>query len=89
MTQHCTRITVHVQPRASKTEVVGEHGDAIKIRLAAPPVDNAANQALIEFLAETLDLPKRNVRIAGGASSRRKSVDIDGMTLPQIRLKLL
>ena len=52
------RISVYVQPRASKTEVAGMHGDAWKIRVAAPPVDNAANAELIEFIALKLDIAK-------------------------------
>jgi len=70
------RLNIYVQPRASKTEVVGEHGEAIKIRLAAPPVDGAANATLTEFLAARLGLPKAAVKIVGGASSRRKIVEI-------------
>ena len=48
------RLIVHVQPRAKRSEVVGRHGDAIKVRLAAPPVDGAANEELVRFLAEAL-----------------------------------
>jgi hypothetical protein len=75
-----TRIRVYVQPRASKTAVAGMHGDSVRIRLAAPPVDNAANEALIEFIADKLDLGKRCVRVAAGATSRRKLIEIDGVT---------
>ena len=78
------RISVYVQPRASKTEVVGMHGDAWKIRVAAPPVDNAANAELIEFLASKLDIPKRSVRIAAGETGRRKIVEIDGASLEAV-----
>lgn len=74
------RITVYVQPRASKTEVVGMHGDALKIRLTAPPVDNAANEALIDFIAAKLGIPKSSVRVAAGATGRRKIVEITGVT---------
>lgn len=74
-----TRIKVHVQPRASRTEVTGMHGDSVRIRLAAPPVDNAANEALIAFVAETLGLPKRQVRLAGGATSRQKILEVTGI----------
>lgn len=72
-------ITVHVQPRARRTEVAGRHGDAIKIRLAAPPVDNAANEELVRFLAAALGVPRAAVRIARGAAARRKTVVIDGV----------
>lgn len=74
------RIKVYVQPRASKTAVVGMHGDALHIRIAAPPVENAANEALVALLAERLRIGKRNVRIVSGAHSRRKVVEIDGMS---------
>ena len=74
------RISVYVQPRASKTEIAGMHGDALKIRLTAPPVDNAANAALIEFIAGKLGIPKGSVRVAAGATSRRKTVEIAGVT---------
>ena len=74
-----TTLDVHVQPRASKTEVVGWHGDAIKIRVAAPPVDGAANDALVLFLAELLGVPRAGVTIVGGATSRRKRVAIVGI----------
>jgi hypothetical protein len=74
------RITVHVQPRASKTEIAGLHGDAIKVRLAAPPVDGAANEALVDFLAEALQVPRSAVAITAGHSARRKVVTVDGLT---------
>lgn len=74
------RIIVHVQPGASATAVAGLHGDAIKIRVAAAPVDNAANLALIEFLAERCGVPKHCVRVARGASSRRKTIEISGLS---------
>ena len=69
-----------VQPRASRTQVVGEHGDALKIRLAAPPVDGAANEALIEFLAKTLSVPRSAVAVRSGQAGRRKLVAVDGVT---------
>jgi uncharacterized protein len=71
---------VHVVPRAARTEVVGRHGDAVKIRLAAPPVDGAANEELIRFLAERLDVPRSAVTVKAGASGRRKTVAIAGVT---------
>lgn len=74
------RFSVRVQPRASRSEVVGEHGDAIKIRLAAPPVDGAANDALVIFLAESFAVPRRAVRILAGETSRSKIIEIDGVT---------
>ncbi len=75
-----TTLTVHVVPRARRTEVAGRHGDAIRIRLAAPPVDGAANAELVRFLAERLGLPRRAVAIRSGATGRRKTVAITGVT---------
>lgn len=83
------RLQLHIQPRASKTEIVGVHGDALKIRLAAPPVDGAANEALIRFLAETLAVPRAAVTLDGGASSRRKTVEVRGQTPDEVRSRLL
>lgn len=71
------RIAVHVQPKASRTEIAGTHDGCLKIRLAAPPVDGAANTALIEFIAKRLGIAKSRVRIVSGAASRRKLVEID------------
>lgn len=73
------RISVYVQPRASKTAIVGMHDGAIKIRLAAPPVDGAANAALIEFIAKKVGVPRSRVRLVSGASARRKIVEIEGV----------
>jgi uncharacterized protein (TIGR00251 family) len=70
---------VRVQPRASRTEVAGPYGDAIRIRLTAPPVDGAANEALVRFLAERLDVPRSAMRIEGGATDRSKIVAVDGI----------
>jgi uncharacterized protein (TIGR00251 family) len=72
-------LTLHVQPGARRTEVAGLHGDALKIRLAAPPVDGKANAALIEFLAGRLGLPKSAVRLVGGQGSRRKILELDAV----------
>ena len=73
------RFNVHVQPRAKRSELAGRHGDALKIRLAAPPVDGAANEELVRFIAETLGLPRRAVRIASGLKGRDKVVEVDGL----------
>ena len=71
-------LTLHVQPGARKSGVTGAHGDALKIRIAAPAVDNKANAALIDFLSETLDVPKSSIAIRRGATGRRKVVEITG-----------
>jgi uncharacterized protein (TIGR00251 family) len=65
-------LDVHVQPRASRNAIVGVHADALKIRLTAPPVDNAANQAVIQLLAKTLKCPKSDLEIVAGHTARRK-----------------
>ncbi len=73
------RIAVQVQPRASKTEVAGLHGEAVRIRLAAPPVDGAANDALVRFLSDLLGVPRSAVTISSGLSARRKTVLVAGL----------
>jgi uncharacterized protein (TIGR00251 family) len=73
------RFAVRVQPRASRSEVAGLHGGALKVRLAAPPVDGAANDALVRLLAELLGVPRRAVRIESGHASRSKVVEVDGV----------
>jgi uncharacterized protein (TIGR00251 family) len=78
------RIIVYVQPRASKTAVAGMHDGCVKIRLAAPPVDGAANAALVEFVAGQLGIAKSRVRITAGLASRRKTVEVDGVTAEQL-----
>ena len=74
------RLDVYIQPRASKTEFAGLHDGVVKIRIAAPPVENAANLALIEFVAQQLGIAKRSVRIVSGSTGRRKTLEIDGLT---------
>ena len=75
---------VRVQPRASKDEIAGEMGGALKVRLQAPAVENRANEALIEFLAQLLKTPKAAVRILSGDRSRTKRLEIRGVTRQQI-----
>ena len=79
------RLTVRVQPRASDTRVAGVHGDALKVRLKAPPVDGAANEALVELLAGTFGIHSRAVRIVAGMSSRTKVVELAGVTEDRVR----
>ena len=71
-------LTLHIQPGAKRTEFAGRHGDALKIRLAAPPVDGKANEALIKFIAATLHLPKSSVMLKSGQTSRRKVLEVSG-----------
>ena len=82
-------IVVHVVPRAKVTEVAGRHGDAIRIRLAAPPVDGAANAELVRFLAERLGVPRSAVTIVRGATARRKTVSIEGVDAARVVHTLL
>jgi uncharacterized protein (TIGR00251 family) len=79
---------VLVQPRASRDSIEGEHGDALKIRLTAPPVDDRANEALVRLLAERLNVPRAAVRIVAGEKSRRKRVVVRGVKREQV-LELL
>ncbi len=79
---------VRVVPRASKNEVSGRHGDAVKIRLTAPPVEGAANEALIEFLAGVLDVRKNQIEILSGHTSRDKIVCVIGLTPRQVEERL-
>jgi hypothetical protein len=74
------RLSIHVQPRASRTEIAGSHGDALKVRLTAPPVEGAANDELIQLLADTFAVGRRAIRIVAGERSRSKIVEIDGIT---------
>ena len=67
-------LTLHIQPGAKKSEVVGLHGDALKVRVASPPVDGKANDALIAFIADQFGLPKRAVQLVKGDTSRAKTV---------------
>ena len=79
------RVSVHVQPRAARTEFAGVHGTALKVRLAAPPVDGAANDALTAFLAERFGVPRRAVRIVAGQTARAKVVELDGVAADAVR----
>ncbi|HSA94247.1 MAG TPA: DUF167 domain-containing protein [Terriglobales bacterium] len=74
------RFAVKVQPRAKRNAIVGQLGDALKIALTAPPLEGRANQALVEFLAEILNVPRSSITIAAGQSSRRKVVAIAGLS---------
>jgi uncharacterized protein len=79
------RIPVHAQPRASRSELAGEHGGALRVRLAAPPVDGEANEELLRLLARALGRPRSAVRIAGGGRGRRKLVEVEGVDVATAR----
>jgi uncharacterized protein (TIGR00251 family) len=81
-------LNLHIQPGAKRTETAGLYGDALKIRLAAPPVDGKANDALIAFLAKTLGVPKSRIELVSGQTSRAKRVRIGGVSPDAAAAKL-
>jgi uncharacterized protein len=83
-----TLLPVRVTPRASRAGVDGVADGALRVRLTAPPVEGAANAALIGFLAERLGLPKSAVTLVAGATSRRKTLHIAGLTPDEVRARL-
>lgn len=83
----CT-LAIKAIPNAPRSEIIGWLGDALKIKIHAPPVEGRANEALCEFLAETLGLPRRAVSVLRGDTSRQKLVRIEGLTLADLKAKL-
>jgi uncharacterized protein len=81
-------ISVRVIPRADRSRVAGTRGNALLVRLSAPPVDGAANRELIDVIATTLDVPKGAVSIVGGELSRGKRVRVDGIDVKTATLRL-
>ena len=80
-------LTCFVQPKASRDEIVGLHNDALKIRIAAPPIDGKANRHLIDYLSKLFEVPKKNVKIVRGLSGRDKTVAItQPQTVPESTL---
>jgi uncharacterized protein (TIGR00251 family) len=79
------RLTVRVQPRAATSAIAGVHGEAMKVRLTAPPVDGAANEALVNLLAEYFRIPRRAITIVSGTSARTKVVELAGVTEDHVR----
>jgi len=80
-------LTLHIQPGAKRSEVAGLHGDALKIRLAAPPIEGRANEALLKFVAELCGVPARQVELKQGAQSRHKVVAVTGSRVtPEVLL---
>lgn len=82
------RVRLWVQPRAARDGVVGVQGDAVKVRLTAPPVEGQANQALVRFLAKQLGVPRSAVHLATGLGSRHKIVQVAGLAPEQARRRL-
>lgn len=85
------RLSVQVQPNAKRSAIAGMHGDALKIRLQAQPVEGKANEALVRFVGEALGLPKSAVSVSHGLTSRRKVLEIaaPGMAAEEVRQALL
>jgi uncharacterized protein (TIGR00251 family) len=71
-------LVLHVQPGAKRSEISGLHGEALKIRLAAPPIEGRANEALLRFIADKFDVPQREVELLRGGQSRHKMVKVTG-----------
>ena len=74
-------IRLHVLPRAKRSEIAGVHNGALKLKITAPPVDDAANRAIIEFFSKMLDIPRSSLHIQSGSKSRDKTFQIKGLTL--------
>jgi uncharacterized protein (TIGR00251 family) len=91
ITTHAGGVTirVYVAPRSSASKVVGEHNGALKVALTAPPVEGAANKALVDLLAKLLGVPKGAVTIVSGETSRNKTVRVDGVDAQTAARKLL
>jgi uncharacterized protein (TIGR00251 family) len=87
MPPHCT-LPIKAIPNAPRSAVVGWLGEALKVKVHAPPVEGRANEALCEFLAETLGLPRRAVTVLRGDTSRQKLVRIEGLVLPEVQARL-
>jgi uncharacterized protein (TIGR00251 family) len=81
-------LAVKAIPNAPRSEVIGWLGDSLKVKIHAPPVEGRANEALCEFLADKLDLPRRNVTVLRGDTSRQKVVRIAGLTLAHVKERL-
>jgi len=82
------RFEVHAKPRAKKSRVVGERGDAVEISLAAPPVDGAANEELLRFVGKVLGVPKRDIELVRGDASREKLVAVTGLSAVEVEARL-
>ena len=78
------QLALHIQPKASRTTIVGIHDNRLKIAVASPPVDGKANEAVIAFLASLLGLPKRKILLKAGQQSKQKLVAIEGKTMEEI-----
>lgn len=82
-------LRLRVVPNAKRSEVVGVHGDAIKVKVQAPAMDGKANEALLDFLAEKLGLSRRSVQLVAGEKSRDKTISITELESDEVRQRLL
>jgi hypothetical protein len=78
------RLRVYVQARATRSELAGRYGEYLRVRIAAPAVDGAANAALLAFIAQRLEIPRRDVRLHGGERARRKTLEISGVDAARV-----
>ncbi len=88
VTKEAIRLHIFIQPKASKNEIIGPHSGLLKIKITAPPVDGKANEGLIEYLSDYFDIPKRNIIIIRGETSRKKTLELRGISLEQVHIKL-
>jgi uncharacterized protein (TIGR00251 family) len=87
-TAHGARIDVRVIPRSPRTGVEGVRDGRLLVRVTAPPVDSAANEAVVAVLAETLGVPKRSVRLVAGATGRNKTIEVNGVDVGDVMARL-
>jgi uncharacterized protein (TIGR00251 family) len=83
-----TRLRLRVSPGASRSEVVGRHGEAWKVRVTAPPESGRANDAVVDLLATTLEIPRARIEIVSGRGSRDKTVVVDGLEAADVGARL-
>lgn len=83
-----TTLFVKAQPRSSRNEIVGVQGNELRIKVTAPPVDSAANEALVRFLAEALGLSRGQVQLVRGASARHKAIKVSGLSATEVKKRL-
>lgn len=82
------RFSIRVQPRASRNQVSGLFQGALRVRLTAPPVDDRANRQLIDFMSSLLEIPRRNIQISAGYTSRLKTLELTGLSLREFQARI-
>jgi uncharacterized protein (TIGR00251 family) len=82
------QVEVVVVPNAGRNQVIGEHNGRLKVKVQSPPVEGAANQALIEYFSKILKTPKKNIQILRGETSRQKSVAVVGLKVDEVEERL-